>query len=537
MKWILIFYDILFIFLYNVSVRGNSISQEHEIVISLANYDNSLKNGQAFYNYSLLNNSSKTFIDITNVPSEVSFIIIQIHAQESNVTLIINGTKTSKISGYNVGLQINSSEVSDTKISIENDNYRNVSVLVAAVAYTSNAPIPGGCNMEFETEIAPFQKLNQTDAIVRVDAQPASEPEINDKQNSCDKNLIKYQSYRLYISTGDFTDETYFSSISKFLTVDGIINNGEISPDISTSSLSRIYSAYPGTGSVYAIIATFDNYSAAYVPQFSYACGPVSNSDTCYLLKTSMSKFLCAAVFFIGVFFIFIGYRYLILEIILLGSITGGILGYIILNIIGMPSQTWQISATIIIGLVVGIFCSYFYYAKRPCVSILQASFSLGALIANNSTYHNNAAFWAIYVAICLVVTTTLCTCQMSSIMICYSILGAYAIILPFDYWLGANLKYIIINTIRRVSVTGFDSAIIEPPIQTTDIVLSVFWIILAIFGFYMQCRGLQGRSPFPSCTTRYTTIASRNRYPTLSNQRGGRRVLVLTENDHIFRA
>lgn len=69
------------------------------------------------------------------------------------------------------------------------------------------------------------------------------------------------------------------------------------------------------------------------------------------------------------------------------------------------------------------------------------------------------------------------------------------------------------------------------------DIVLSVFWIILAIFGFYTQCRGLQGRSPFPSCTTRYTTIASRNRYPTLSNQRGGRRVLVLTENDYIFRA
>ncbi|KAK0183280.1 hypothetical protein PV327_001335 [Microctonus hyperodae] len=383
MKWILIFYNILFISLYYISVHGNSISQEHEIVISLANYDNSSRNGQAFHNYSLLNNSSRTFINITNVPPEVSFIIIQVHAQESNVTLIFNGTQTSKISGYNVGMQINSSDISDTIISIENNNYRDVSVLVAVVAYTSDAPIPGGCNMEFEVEIAPFQKLNQTDAIVRVDAQPASEPKINDKQNSCDKNLIEYQSYRLYIPRGDFTNETYFSLIIKMLTVDGIIDNGVVSPNISASPLSRIYSAYPGTGSVYVIIATFDNYSAAYVPQFSYACGPVSNSDTCYLLKTSLSKFLCAVIFFIGVFFIFIGYRYLTLEIMLLGSITGGILGYIILNTIGILSSTWQISLSITIGLLVGIFCSYFYCKKRPCISILQASFSLGALIAS----------------------------------------------------------------------------------------------------------------------------------------------------------
>lgn len=45
--------------------------------------------------------------------------------------------------------------------------------------------------------------------------------------------------------------------------------------------MRRVYSAYPGIGSAYAMIARYGNYSAAYVTTFSYACSPLSDPDSC----------------------------------------------------------------------------------------------------------------------------------------------------------------------------------------------------------------------------------------------------------------
>lgn len=46
------------------------------------------------------------------------------------------------------------------------------------------------------------------------------------------------------------------------------------------------------------------------------------------------------------------------------------------------------------------------------------------------------------------------------------SLVGSYAAIVPIDHYVGANLKYIFINTVRRATVTGFSEAIIDPPFQ-----------------------------------------------------------------------
>lgn len=49
--------------------------------------------------------------------------------------------------------------------------------------------------------------------------------------------------------------------------------------------MRRVYSAYPGTGSVYSMVARFSNYSAAYVPIVSYGCDPVSGQTSCDVLS------------------------------------------------------------------------------------------------------------------------------------------------------------------------------------------------------------------------------------------------------------
>ena len=49
--------------------------------------------------------------------------------------------------------------------------------------------------------------------------------------------------------------------------------------------MRRIYSAYTGTGSVYATVAIYENYSSAYVPIFTYACSPLLYPESCKVLS------------------------------------------------------------------------------------------------------------------------------------------------------------------------------------------------------------------------------------------------------------
>lgn len=52
------------------------------------------------------------------------------------------------------------------------------------------------------------------------------------------------------------------------------------------SPMRRVFNAYTGVGSVYVAVATYENYSAAYVPAFSYACHPIVDPDSCKILCT-----------------------------------------------------------------------------------------------------------------------------------------------------------------------------------------------------------------------------------------------------------
>ena len=50
--------------------------------------------------------------------------------------------------------------------------------------------------------------------------------------------------------------------------------------------------------------------------------------------------------------------------------------------------------------------------------------------------------------------------------ILCFTTLGSYLTILSIDYYMGSNLKYIIINAIRRFTVQNFNEAVIQPPFQ-----------------------------------------------------------------------
>lgn len=80
--------------------------------------------------------------------------------------------------------------------------------------------------MEFEIEIAPYQKLHLENEMIIVDAQPASALGANGLSIPCEKNPVRHSMYRLHLPIQDFSPETYFDSIASMLTVQDIVRNG-----------------------------------------------------------------------------------------------------------------------------------------------------------------------------------------------------------------------------------------------------------------------------------------------------------------------
>lgn len=71
--------------------------------------------------------------------------------------------------------------------------------------------------MEFDTEIAPYQRLNYTEAVITVDAESASFG-----GHLCEMQIVKHELFHLYLPELDFSSDTYFSGIQKMLTVTNI---------------------------------------------------------------------------------------------------------------------------------------------------------------------------------------------------------------------------------------------------------------------------------------------------------------------------
>lgn len=81
--------------------------------------------------------------------------------------------------------------------------------------------MPGGCNLEYLTEIAPYQKLNYTESMVKVDAQFASLLDFD-----CENIVFDYSMYHLYLDELDFSERSYFEAIEKMATPENIEKYG-----------------------------------------------------------------------------------------------------------------------------------------------------------------------------------------------------------------------------------------------------------------------------------------------------------------------
>lgn len=67
---------------------------------------------------------------------------------------------------------------------------------------------------------------------------------------------------------------------------------------------------------------------------------------------------------------------------------------------------------------------------------------------------------------ILLVTFSLLLLSNLYSNILTTSFLGAYILIVPFDYYTDGNIRYIFLNTVHRATVPNFNLAVIDPQFQ-----------------------------------------------------------------------
>ncbi|XP_075234158.1 transmembrane 7 superfamily member 3-like [Lycorma delicatula] len=493
-------------------------------------------------------------IDITDIPTDVRFLLVEVHSYLNSVTLSYNldtDDKSSYVTGTDIGLVKYTNSLLYTEpvtLYLSNDNNFNITVLLAVTTYHKDDPVPGGCNMEFETEIAPYLKLNVTNSVITVNSQPGLMPgRVMFGNSDCQippHTLLNYEFYHLYLPEKDFSEETYFNSVKSMIGVHRILENGKkVASTLEGPVNKKIFSNYVGTGSVIAVlihaivtnpqdIIIRNNHfitSAAYVPALTYGCSPLHFTYSCEIFSSSYSELIDINLFIIGLFLCFFGHIYFKMEMFLNGALASGTVACFIF----LTSQFLTIQET---GIVVAVisFIGGFIWLKIwskfgvPIFSVLLPLLNLGFLVSAWLYYffsdsysvqpliQSDINFWLAFNCGILSISLLFITKTQDASILSNSFIGSYLIILPFDQILGSNMKYIVINIYRRAVVDKFCYAIIDPPFQITDLVLLIVWKVLLISGYITQKTLLRGKPPFPPPDHHFSN--RNNRYRIVSN-------------------
>ncbi|XP_046970660.1 transmembrane 7 superfamily member 3-like [Vanessa cardui] len=508
---------------------ARTISCQNISIILPLNKTISWGNREIYGGFANLNASSTLQVDFTNVNKNISYIIFQVHSHLHNVTLYNNTyIKGSYISGTNVGLYSSVKPKLDTFF-VYNPNVNiNLKLYLSVHGYGKSDPIPGGCNMEFPIPISPFIQTSYNKDYILVDAAAARDPS-DLICNTLDKVVVFF--YKMYLPERNYDADTYFDGIKNMMTMDAIDNYGEFIPE-NGDHMRRMLSAYPGTGAVYVAVAistvNVSSYSV-YVPTYSYACSPLVDGG-CELLDDFLSQILCASLLFVGLFICFFGHRFFKTEMFLVGLISGVIITYIFISLTADLDRPALLGASVLSGICFGaIWLLFWWFYGIPLIAVLLSTLNVGFLFSAIIYYglpggllalEVDLNFWTLFVLVMLMTSLMLVSMTFLSNILCCSILGAYATIFPIDYYLGSNLKYIIINTVRRAVVPQFNKAILSPPFEWRDAIISLLWVALATSGFLFQHFQNRGRPPFPPPPRNVRPVPSHFYYGTAESRR-----------------
>ncbi|XP_019865812.2 transmembrane 7 superfamily member 3 [Aethina tumida] len=455
-----------------------------------------------FYNFT----NDRAQINIKNIADSVGFIIVQVHSHLNNVTLSSSRDNNlySTITGTNIGL-IYANDSSSTTFYLSKSFTQHNKILIVITIHKDTDPVPGGCNLTFNNKVAPYQMISQTDDMIEVNFQAPSGYGID-----CDNNSIQIEKYHLFLPEMDNSTQKYFEYLQKMLTVEDITKHGYKVPSYEGYyKYKTLYSAYRGTGQVFAVVIRYNNASSAYIPAISYACN-AWDWDDCYGPITTHWKFACATLLIFGLFVCFFGHYFFKTTLALVAYTFGVLLTFQIMSLTSKYSFEARSTTSLVLGIGYSVAWQFMWVKFGvPLLSALLTYFLAGYLVSSTVFYglgdipifRNDENFWLTFVGISIVTMIILSGMFSIGHRLGCVLLGSYAVIVASNYYLGGYFQYIMINTIRRGTVKNFNMAVIDHPYQWKDMLQTVVWALLAWIGNYIQKKTQKGRAPFPNNT------------------------------------
>ncbi|KAM4035354.1 LOW QUALITY PROTEIN: transmembrane 7 superfamily member 3 [Anomaloglossus baeobatrachus] len=469
-----------------------------------------------------LNHSSPTEFVLHNIPSNVSFILFQVHSQYVNVTLSTSKVPTINASetGSDAGL-LNELIPNQTSCSWFLDTSSPDPLVASAVtvSYSERDPIPGACNLEFSLDIDPNVHLQYnlyetviTFAPANLGHARAAQPLPCDVQTGQESRFrLQYDVYQYFLPENNLNDSVLLAHLQTMSLVRQISANGiKLATLTSSDRTTMSFSSVPGQGVIYNVVVRDPvlNTSAAYVPVHTYACNFTSAMDSCATLgKVSTKVFFTFCAIF-GLLICFSGHRWLRLGFFCMGFIIFGFFMFLLLTSVTHLNHDARLSLTAVAGLLGG-FLLFGYWWRFGCIylCVMLVGLVLGFLVSamlfftpigEYSSFRNDSIFWLTFACVALMVPAFLLPFpKMLNILSC-SVVGSYAVVLAIASYLYTSLSYITLNVLKRALKQGLSTAYSSVPFQRNDFIIIAVWVVLAVSGVFIQLYRVRDRPPFP---------------------------------------
>ncbi|XP_070611178.1 transmembrane 7 superfamily member 3 isoform X1 [Erythrolamprus reginae] len=470
----------------------------------------------------LLNETVPAEAVLRNIASNVTVVLIQIHAHHQNVTVSFEKDPTPSNSGTGIdrGLVLvlrPEQRVCTWYLRAAGSN--QVQSTAVSLPYTEKDPIPGACNLEFDLETDPNLYLDYNLAETHIIFAPSNlgyargaNPPPCDFQAGLDSRWrLSYDVYQYFLPENDLSEVTFLNHMRRMSEVQSIQAYGSKLMTLTSQDKTELYfSSLPGQGVIYNVIVRDPkwNTSAAYVPVHTYACSLSALVNNCHTFRRLSTKIFFTSLALLGVFICFFGHRFWKTGLFFSGFIFTAFIFFIVITKTSALSYDAVLGVTATVGIIGALLlvgCWWRFALEIPCMLIVGVV--LGTLVASAlfftpigdyKVFQDNAVFWVTFCCVALVVPVIFVCCpRVLNILTC-GVVGSYTVVLATACYIYTSLSYIGIDLLRRILNEDFNKTYTSVPFQPNDIILLAVWTMLALGGITLQLRRERHETPFP---------------------------------------
>ncbi|NXN96591.1 TM7S3 protein, partial [Rhinopomastus cyanomelas] len=494
----------------------------------------------------LLNQTSPVEAVIRNIGVNVTIIIFQVHAQQSDVVisfdknLYVNNSATGADKGL---VSILRPQQTTCTWYLRSRDAGQVLSTAISIPYMEKDPVPGGCNLEFDLEVDPNIYLVYTLIDVHIKFAPANlgysrgaNPPPCDSGTGPDSRWrLQYDVYQYFLPEHDLSEMVLVAHIQKMSEVQSVKANGVKVLTLTTDQTSVYFSSLPGQGVIYNVIVRDPlwNTSAAYVPVHTYACSFASLVQNCLSLSKVSTKVFFTALAVVGLFICFFGHRFWKTDLFFMGFIFAGFFFFVFITRVTGLGYDVRLALTAVAGVLGGLclVASWWRFG-----SVLLCMFIIGLVLGflfssavfftplgDYRVFRDDVVFWVTFSSVALMVPVLFVGCPRMLNILASGVVGSYTVILATACYVYTSLAYITLNLLRRVLNDDFSRAYTNVPLKKNDFIMLAVWTMLALGGVTVQLRQERNEVPFPL-----------HPYVTWKRERERRSTNVLDPSHHI---